>query len=89
MPNFNRKGPHGSGQLTGRKMGKCNPENKDKTIDEIIKMQGANFQNGQGLRRGFKQKNNQSFISRFFNIFNNTQQNGYGQGMGRGNCKKN
>lgn len=29
MPGFNRKGPEGKGSMTGRRMGMCNPENKD------------------------------------------------------------
>lgn len=89
MPNFNRKGPCGTGPMTGRKMGKCNPENTDKTVDEMINNQGENAQKGQGLRRGLKQNGNRGFIARCRNVFGNSQQNGCGQGMGKRNRKNN
>jgi len=28
MPGFDRRGPNGEGSMTGRKMGRCNPENR-------------------------------------------------------------
>ena len=36
MPGLNRKGPNGKGAMTGKRMGRCNPDNKGKTDDEII-----------------------------------------------------
>lgn len=43
MPGFDRTGPRGQGSQTGRRMGKCNPENTNPT-EEI--------QRGRGLGRG-------------------------------------
>lgn len=31
MPGFNRLGPLGEGPMTGRKMGRCNPPNSEKS----------------------------------------------------------
>ena len=50
MPGLNRRGPNGEGSMTGRKLGRCNPDNKGKTDDEIF--QSTSFQPGQGLGRG-------------------------------------
>lgn len=36
MPGFNRRGPQDGGAMTGRKMGRCNPDNKGKTEEEIL-----------------------------------------------------
>lgn len=36
MPGLNRRGPNEEGPMTGRKMGRCNPNNKGKTDDEIM-----------------------------------------------------
>lgn len=58
MPNLNRKGPNGEGAMTGRKLGKCNPENKGKTDEEIMRDrvmmpgQGRGQALGQGLSFG-------------------------------------
>jgi len=56
MPVLNRKGPNGYGPMTGRKMGRCNPENKGKTDDEIIQSNSNSSQSdqrmGPGRRRG-------------------------------------
>jgi hypothetical protein len=30
MPGLNRRGPNGEGAMTGRRQGRCNPENKGK-----------------------------------------------------------
>ena len=35
MPGFNRSGPHGEGPMTGRRMGRCNPNHERKTKDEL------------------------------------------------------
>lgn len=57
MPGLNRKGPLGEGPMTGRKMGRCNPENRGKTDDEIIQnriLESSETKKGMGwgLRRG-------------------------------------
>ncbi len=56
MPGLNRKGPNGEGAMTGRKMGRCNPDNKGKTDDEIIQNRmsasPANQEMGYGMGRG-------------------------------------
>jgi len=58
MPGLNRKGPNGEGAMTGRRMGRCNPENKGKTVDEIAQNRestsnkGHGFGQGHGLRLG-------------------------------------
>lgn len=58
MPNLNRKGPNGEGAMTGRKLGKCNPENKGKTDEKIMRDrvimpgQGRGQALGQGLSFG-------------------------------------
>lgn len=57
MPGLNRKGPLGEGPMTGRKMGRCNPENRGKTDDEIIEnripeISEPNKTMGWGLGRG-------------------------------------
>jgi hypothetical protein len=36
MPGLNRKGPLGEGPRTGRGLGRCNPQNKGKTEEEIL-----------------------------------------------------
>ena len=36
MPGLNRRGPNGEGPMTGRRMGRCNPDNKGKIDDEIL-----------------------------------------------------
>ena len=89
MSNFNRKGPENCGAMTGRKMGKCNPENKNQTEEEIFKMRAENNKTGQGLRRGLKLNSNQGFIANCFKIFGNSQKKGCGQGMGMRNRKNN
>lgn len=52
MPNLNRKGPNGEGAMTGRKLGKCNPENKGKTDEEILLDKTVTPQSGKGLGCG-------------------------------------
>ncbi|MCF8331329.1 MAG: DUF5320 domain-containing protein [Bacteroidales bacterium] len=59
MPNYDRTGPTGSGPMTGRQMGRCNPANKGLTRDELPE---GNFPNedqpvrGIGLGRGFARR---------------------------------
>lgn len=63
MSALNRKGPNEEGPMTGRRMGRCNPNNKGKTEDEIIQdrlssapaIQKSEYEltGGRGLGRGF------------------------------------
>jgi len=70
MPNLNRKGPENAGPLTGRKLGRCNPDNKGKTDDQIYEVQdNAYLGRGQGLGRGLGRRG---------------QEQGRGRGVGRG-----
>lgn len=55
MPGFNRKGPNGEGPMTGRKMGQCNPENKEKENTGIVENIGNFFGFGRGRGRGMGQ----------------------------------
>ncbi len=52
MSGLNRKGPSNEGPMTGRKMGRCNPENKGKTSDEIMQDRIGSLQPGQGKGLG-------------------------------------
>lgn len=66
MPGLNRKGPEGKGAMTGRQMGRCNPENKGKMNDEIVQSRMSSpfekdemeygYGRGRGLGRGFGAK---------------------------------
>lgn len=53
MPGLNRRGPHGDGPMTGRKMGRCNPDNQGKTDDEILQNKDFSQELGQGMGRSF------------------------------------
>lgn len=53
MPGLNRQGPQGEGPMTGRRMGRCNPENKGKTDEEILQNKDLSQESGQGMGRGF------------------------------------
>lgn len=53
MPGLNRRGPQGEGSMTGRKMGRCNPDNQGKTDDEILQNKDLSQESGQGMGRGF------------------------------------
>jgi hypothetical protein len=52
MPGFNKTGPHGEGPMSGKKMGHCNPENKGKTDDEILKEKKPSLSTGEGTGHG-------------------------------------
>jgi hypothetical protein len=52
MPGLNRRGPNDEGPMTGRKMGRCNPDNKGKTDDEIIQSSSTPSQSNQRRGRG-------------------------------------
>jgi hypothetical protein len=59
MPGLNRRGPSGEGAMTGRKLGRCQPENKGAAEEAI--MQSRETQNpmwmqrrqGRGCGKGF------------------------------------
>jgi hypothetical protein len=58
MPNLNRRGPNGEGPRTGRGLGRCNPENKGKTDEEILCDRTENDSNqeifyGRGRQLGY------------------------------------
>jgi len=52
MPNLNRKGPNGEGAMTGKKKGKCNPENKGKTDENILQERILSSQPNRGVGSG-------------------------------------
>ncbi|MGE4587217.1 MAG: DUF5320 domain-containing protein [Mangrovibacterium sp.] len=52
MPGLNRKGPAGEGAMTGRRLGRCQPENKGKTDNEILQNQQSSRLSGQGRGSG-------------------------------------
>ena len=65
MPGFDRTGPQGQGPMTGRRMGRCNPETQPKDSDtpannaEEFKDKGwfgygRGFGRGRGMGRGFR-----------------------------------
>jgi hypothetical protein len=49
MPGLNRRGPNGEGAMTGRRQGRCNPENKGKTEEDILKSRESIAPRGRGL----------------------------------------
>lgn len=71
MPGLNRKGPAGEGAMTGRRMGRCNPENRDKTVEEIAQKREVETEKGRGFGLGFGHRNGAG------------QGKGLGQGKGR------
>lgn len=52
MPGLNRRGPQGEGPMTGRRMGRCNPDNNGKTDEEMLQNKDSSLEPGQGLGRG-------------------------------------
>jgi hypothetical protein len=56
MPRFDKTGPDGKGPLTGRGLGKCNPNNKN---TENIDTTNFGQRNGKGRRLGGRFGNNQ------------------------------
>lgn len=64
MPNYDRTGPMGEGAMTGRRMGRCNPDNKglsredlqDKNENQDMPVlgmgMGRGFRGGRAMRRG-------------------------------------
>ena len=69
MPGFDRTGPDGQGSQTGRRLGKCNPNNRrinQENIDEDDRFfgrrgrgrrNGGRFRFGRGNGRGFGRGN--------------------------------
>lgn len=93
MPGLNRQGPpFGDGNQSGRRMGKCNPENKDASANQIgmgrrwrnqteapkeNESQGQEFRGrGLGHGRGLNRGMGRGFGQGF--------RQGFGQGFGRG-----
>ncbi len=70
MPGLNRRGPQGEGPMTGRRMGRCNPDNKGKTDDEILQNKDPLPEQGLGMGCGFGFARGQG---------------GHGRGLGRQN----
>jgi hypothetical protein len=68
MPGLNRKGPNGEGAMTGRRMGRCNPENKGKNVEEIAQNREITSNKGHGFGQGLGLRHGQ----------------GQGKGMGKG-----
>lgn len=53
MPGLNRRGPNGDGPMTGRRMGRCNPDNKGRTDEEIMQNRNpGNFETTRGFGWG-------------------------------------
>ncbi len=69
MPQLNRKGPNGEGAMTGRKLGRCQGENKGKTADEIFEKRNDIEPSGLGMGLGMRR---------------NQQNRGHGRGMRNG-----
>lgn len=72
MPGLNRRGPNSEGAMTGRRMGRCNPDNKCKTDDEIFSARGSIMQSSEVNNRLFG-KGSGRRLGR-----------GHGQGSGQG-----
>lgn len=54
MPGFNGRGPYNEGSMTGRKMGRCNPENRNKPVGSGNETQENSYSFGRksGMGRG-------------------------------------
>jgi hypothetical protein len=76
MPGLNQTGPMGQGPKTGRGMGRCNPDNKGKTDDEILQNKDSSLEPEQRLGRGLG-------LERGFGM--GRGQGGPGRGLGRQN----
>lgn len=76
MPGLNQTGPMGQGPKTGRGMGRCNPDNKGKTDDEILQNQNSSLEPEQLLGRSLG-------LGCGFGL--GRGQGGPGRGMGRQN----
>jgi len=55
MPGFDRTGPEGQGSQTGRRLGKCNPNNQESSEQSDVKEypRGLGRRFGRGMGRGF------------------------------------
>lgn len=76
MPGLNQTGPMGQGPKTGKGMGRCNPDNKGKTDDEILQTKDSSLESEQRLGRGLG-------LGRGFGM--GRGQGGPGRGLGRQN----
>ena len=56
MPRFDRTGPEGQGSQTGRKLGKCNPNNQvsNEQLDTKEAARGLGRRGGRGMGRGIE-----------------------------------
>ncbi len=84
MPGLNRKGPNGEGAMTGRRLGQCSPENKGKSVEEIL-AQRVNNENlpkaeqttsGNGMGRG-------QLFGRGLGLRGRVGGRGFGRGLGK------
>jgi hypothetical protein len=82
MPGLNRRGPLGEGPMTGRRMGRCNPDNKGKTDDQILQNRDSSLEPGQGRGRGLG-------LGRGQGLGLGRGQGGPGRGLGRQNRFRN
>jgi hypothetical protein len=76
MSGLNSKGPQGEGPMTGRRMGRCNPDNNGKTDEEILQNKDSSLEPGHGLGRGLGLGRGQGL---------GCGQGGSGRGLGRQN----
>jgi len=57
MPGFDRSGPEGKGSRTGRAMGKCKPDGKE-ISDEEINVPARGRGRGRGFRNRMRNRGN-------------------------------
>ena len=78
MPGLDRRGPEGRGSMSGRGLGRCNPNFNDTLNNEVKKVEDSN-----------ENTENLSQINRGYNV--NSQMGlyprGFARGMGRG-CRR-
>ena len=77
MPGLDRTGPTGQGTGTGRKLGKCNPENQTQTNELTTENLPPN-RRGRGLGRRMRFGNGPNFQNQESDVARP------GRGMGRG-----
>lgn len=81
MPGLDRTGPAGQGTGTGRKLGKCNPENQSQTNERTADTPPLN-RRGRGLGRRMRFGNRPNFQNQ------ESDATRPGRGMGRGRRRK-
>jgi hypothetical protein len=79
MPGFDGRGPAGTGSMTGRGQGFCNPSRTADGPTPILRRGYRSYGYGQGFGRGFGQ--GRCFRAGFGSGFG--QGRGYGRGLGR------